>query len=70
LVALSAFIASLEDDGDEAEGEGHDGELEAAGGELALGAVVGDDGEDDCAKAAETIRPLSAVVTNNFLSIG
>src|SRR4051794_1787936 len=38
---------------------------EADGGELGLEL----DGEEDCARADESINPLSAVVINNFLSI-
>ena len=41
---------------------------EAAGGGLELGGLE-DDG-DDCAIAAETIKPLSAVVIKSFFSIG
>src|SRR5215212_869319 len=41
---------------------------EAAGG-VALGLELGLDGDEYCAKADESINPLSAVVINNFLSI-
>ena len=75
---VSAFI-SLED------GEAEDGEAfmsledDEGGGVVALGLEAGGDalgaepegGEeyDDCARADDSISPLSAVVTNNFLSI-
>ncbi|HEY9445607.1 MAG TPA: hypothetical protein VIQ62_00915 [Burkholderiales bacterium] len=41
---------------------------EAAGGGLEPG--LEDDGDGDCAIAAETIKPLSAVVIKSFFSIG
>jgi hypothetical protein len=40
---------------------------EAGGGVVALG--LGLEGDGDCARADESINPLSAVVTNNFFSI-
>src|SRR5215204_4321656 len=41
---------------------------EAAGG-VALGLELGLEGDEYCAKADESINPLSVVVINNFLSI-
>src|SRR5688572_1313138 len=80
---VSAFI-SLED-GEAEDGEAEDGEAfmsledEEGGGVVALGleadgdalgvALEGDEEGDDCARADDSINPLSAVVTNNFLSI-
>jgi hypothetical protein len=64
IASLDDFVASLE--GFIASPEGDEGE-EAAGGELELEP----DGDDEyCASADESISPLSAVVTNSFLSIG
>jgi hypothetical protein len=60
----SDFIVSLEEAG---------GGVVALGLELGLGAALGLglelDGDGDCARADESISPLSAVVINNFLSI-
>jgi len=39
-------------------------------GEAAGGVGLEDDGDCDCAIAAETIKPLSAVVIKSFFSIG
>jgi hypothetical protein len=41
----------------------------AGGGVVALGLGLGLEDEGDCARADESINPLSAVVTNNFFSI-
>jgi hypothetical protein len=59
---VSDFIASPEE---------ADGGVVALGVELglALGLWLGLDGEGVCARADDSISPLSAVVTNNFLSI-
>jgi hypothetical protein len=42
---------------------------EAAGGVVALGLGLELDGDGACAKADDSINPLSAVVINNFCSI-
>ena len=66
----SAFIGSLEvEEADGADGLGASAFIASLGGEeaaggVALGLELG--GEDDCAKADDSINPLSAVVINNF----
>ena len=62
LADLGASAFSWSAGGEEADGGVALGE-EADGG-VALGLELG--GEDDCAKADDSINPLSAVVINNF----